>query len=122
MSAVDILSQCIRVERFTLRVISRKTILRVRNEEATIAGTLEGTKHSASCRRLAQSDIKVDFEGSSRIFNLFSERVTAIRLNNTFILVGKTDLGQSTTSNKESSGIRSRPILETVLDTVIGQL
>lgn len=122
MSTVNILPQGIGVERFTLRVVSRETILRVRDEESTVAGTLEGTKYSASCRRLAQSDIKIDFEWASRIFDFFSKRVTAIRLNDTFVLVSKTDLGQSTTSNEESGGIRRCPILETVLDTVIGQL
>jgi len=91
------------------------------NIEATITGTLHCAEHSASSRRPSQSDIKENFEWSSCILNLLGERVTAIRLGNTLILLGKTNLGESTTSNEETSGIRSSPVLEPMVDAILGQ-
>jgi hypothetical protein len=122
VSAVDVLSQCISIKRFALAVISGESVLRVRNEESAITGTLESTKDSTSGRGLSQTNVEEHFEWSSSILSLFSKSVAAIRLSDTLIFICKTDLGQCSTSNEEAGGICGSPILETVADSVFGQL
>lgn len=43
-------------------------------------------------------------------------------LNNTLVLVGETELGQSSSGNKETGSVGGGPVGETVLDTVFGEL
>lgn len=121
MATVDVLSQGIGVKGLALRVVSGESVLGVRDVETTVARTLESTEHSASSRGLSQSDIKEDFEWSTRTLGLLSEGVTAIGLSDTLVLVCKTNLGQGATGNKKASGICGSPVFETVVDSVLGQ-
>lgn len=120
VSTIDVLPQSISVERLALWIVSRESILRVRNKQTTIRSTFKGAENTASRRRPSQSNVKEDFEWSASIFNLLGERMTAIRFNNTFVFICKTNLGQSTTSNEEASGICSSPILESMFNPVLG--
>lgn len=43
-------------------------------------------------------------------------------LNDTLVLVGETEEGQSTTGDKETGGVGSGPVGKTVLDTVLVEL
>jgi hypothetical protein len=121
MATVDVLSQGIGVKGLALRVVSGESVFGMGDIETTIARALESTENSASGRGLSQSDIKEDFEWSTGTFGFLSEGVTAIGLSDTLVLVCKTNLGQCTTGNKKSSGICGGPVLETVLDSVLGQ-
>lgn len=118
MSSINVLSQSVSIERFILGIISREPVVRVRDIQSTIGSTLERSEYAASSGRLPQSNIKEDFKWSPCFIDFLSKGMTAIRLNNTLILVRKTDFCQGPTSNKETGGISSRPILETVIDTV----
>ena len=122
MSTIDVLLQSIGIKSFTLGIISWETILRVRNVETSITSTLHSSKDSASSGGFPQPNIEEDFEGSACIFDLFSHGVTAIWFLDTFILLCKTNLGQSATSNEQSSGICGSPILETMFNAVFRQL
>jgi hypothetical protein len=121
MSTVDILLQSIGIERLTLGIVSREPILRMRNIETTITSSLESTEDSASRGSSSQSNIKKDLEGTSSIFNLLGDCMATIGFNNTLVLVGKANLGQSTTGNEEASSIGSSPILEAMLNSVSRQ-
>jgi hypothetical protein len=122
VSTIDVLPQCISIKGFALAIISWESVLGVRDEESAITGTLESTKDSASGRGFSQTNVKEYFEWSSSILSLFSKSVAAIRLSDTLIFVCKTDLCQCSTSNEKACGICGGPILETVGDSVFGQL
>jgi len=121
VSTVDVLSQCIGIEALTLRIVTRESVLRVRNVQSTITRTLHGTKDTATSRSLSQSDVKVDFEWTVITLDFLSDGEAAIWFSNTLVLVGKTNLRQSTTSNEEAGSVCGGPVLETVVDSVIGQ-
>jgi hypothetical protein len=93
----------------------------VGNVETTIAGSLESTEDSASGRSLSQSNVKEDLEWSSSTVDFLCERVATIGLSDTLVLVCQSNLCQRTTRNQETGGICGSPVLETVLDPVLGQ-
>lgn len=121
VAAVDVLSQGIGIEGLAILVVSGESVLGVGNVETTIAGSLESTEDSASGRSLSQSNVKEDLEWSSSTVDFLCERVATIGLSDTLVLVCQSNLCQRTTRNQETRGICGSPVLETVLDPVLGQ-
>ena len=121
MATVDVLSQGIGIKGLALRVVSGESVVGVGDIKTAVAGSLESTENSASSRSPSQSDIKEDLEWSSSTVDFFSERVAAIGLGDTLVLVCQSNLCQRTTRNQETGGICGSPVLETVLDSVLGQ-
>ena len=122
MSSINVLLQSIGIKSLTFGIVFRETVFRVRNIETSVTGTLHGTEYSASRGSFPQPNIKENFERSPGTISFFSHGMTAIRFSDTLILVRKSNLGQSTTSNEETRRICGSPVLETMFNSVFRQL
>jgi hypothetical protein len=107
MSTKDILFQCLSVQFLALSVVSRETLIRVRNEDPAVTRPLEGTENTRPCRRAFETDIKIAFEGTGSIFIVegFCQSKCAVRVCDTLVFVGETKFRQCSTGNKETSCI-----------------
>ena len=105
MSTKNVLLQCLSIQLFALGIISRETLIRVGNKDSAIAGTFEGTENTGSCRCAFEADVKVAFERARGIFIVkgFGQSECAIRVSDTFVFVGKTELREGSASDKETS-------------------
>ena len=103
----DVLLEDLVVELLAFWVIAGETLLVVRDVETAIGCTLEGTEHTRTSRSALETDIEVALEGAGGILLIesLSQSELTIGLSDTLVFVGKTELGQSTTSNEETSGI-----------------
>ena len=107
MPAEDVLLQDLGVELLGLRVVAGEALIVVRDEDTTVAGTLESTENTGTGGSAAETDIKEAREWTGSIFLIdgLSEGEFTIGLSYTLVLVGKTELGKGATSAKKTSGI-----------------
>lgn len=76
----------------------------------------------SSSPTVISSDSSHAFCPTKRRLTSLGELHLASGLNNTLVLVGKAELGQSPTSDQQTSSVRGGPVGQTVLDTVSGEL
>lgn len=107
MSTEDVLLQDLGVELLALWVVAGETLLVVGDVEATVGGTLEGAEHTRTSRRAPETDIEVTLEWPGRILVVegLNQGNGAIWLSDTFVLVGKAELGKSTASAEKAGGV-----------------
>ena len=107
MTTEDVLFEDLSIQLLGLWVVTGETLLVVGNVDTTVASTLEGTEHTRTSRSALETDIEVALEGAGGILLIesLSQSELTIGLSDTLVFVGKTELGQSTTSNEETSGI-----------------
>lgn len=109
MPTENILFQNFRVQLFRFWIIARETFLVVGNVQTTIAGAFKSPKEARTGRSALQSNVKVTFERSRRIFiKGLGQRNGAIRFCDALVLVSKAQLCQRATGDKKTSGICCR--------------
>jgi hypothetical protein len=94
----------------------------VGDEDTTIGGSLHGSEDTGTSRGTLKTDIQEALEGAGSILNGLGHGDGTIGLGDTLVLVGKTELGQDTASDKETSAVGGSPVGQTSLDTVLGEL
>lgn len=107
MTTVDVLLEDLSVEGLAFRIVAGETLLRVGDEDTTIAGTLHGTEETGSSGSALETNIEVALEGAGSVLLIedLSVGQSAIGLSDTLIFVGETELGKSTASGKETSSV-----------------
>jgi hypothetical protein len=88
MTTKNVLLQHFSIQLLSLWVITSKSLLRMRNKDATITRSLEGTKDTrAGCGTL-EANVKITFEGSWFIFTVKGLRdgESAIWFRDAFVL------------------------------------
>ena len=107
---------------FLIVEISSQTALRVRNIETSISGTLHGTEDTVTSRGTGQTDIEQNVEGTRSVIRGLDNEVLSVSIDNTNVLVGHLELGQSTTGQQQTGRVRSGVVGQTSLDSERGQL
>lgn len=110
VTSEDVLFEDLSIQLLGLWVVSGETLLVVGNVNTTVTSTLEGTEHTGTSRSTLETNVKVTLERPGSIFLIESlgQRKLAIGFSNTLILVSKTQFGQGTTSDEETSGVSCR--------------
>lgn len=126
VTSEDVLSQGVGIEGFGLRIEARESVFGVRNVETTIRSTLHGTKHTGTSRGLVETNVQVTLEWAAGlaflIVSSLSELVLSINFLNTSKSLMKSELGQSSAGKKKTGSIGSRPVGQTVLDSITLEL
>jgi hypothetical protein len=104
-----------------LNIETRETVTVVGNKDTTIGSTLHGTKDTGTSGGTSETDIEESLERTGSILSSFNQLNGTIGLSETFVLVSKTELGESTTSKKETGGISGSPVSQTTLNTITGK-
>ena len=103
---------------------SRPATDRVRNVEAAVERSLEGTKNACAGRSCLETNIKTYFESALLALHILCEEVLAVDLLLTLVHLVETKELQSATREQETSGIGSSPILQAkaARQTILHQL
>lgn len=123
MTTDDVLLEDLGVELLGLGVVTRESLLVVRDEDTTVRGTLHGTEDTGTSGSASETDIEVALERTGLVVTEgLSELELTSGLNNTLVLVGKAELGEGSSGDEETGSVTSGPVGETVLDAVSGEL
>ena len=117
----DVLAESLSIELLGLNVVTGETVLGVRNEETTVGGTLQGTEDTGTGGGTDKTDIEEDLEGAAGTLvglSSFGQGVFTVSLLNTLEGVVELELLEETASEKETGGVGSGPVGQTVLDSV----
>lgn len=119
MTTDDVLLENLGVDSLALWVESWESLLVVGNEDTTIRGTLHGTEDSVTGRGSSETDIEVGLEWPWLVLTKGLNKLELSRwLGETLVLVGEAELGESSSGEKETGGVSSSPVGQSVLDTV----
>jgi len=99
---------------------TREATLVVRNVEATIASTLQGTEDTSTSGGAAKSDIEEGTEGSARLGVSLNVELLTIRLG--LSLVVQVELGVDAAGQQQTSAVSGRVVGQTNLQAVLGEL
>lgn len=121
MSTEDILPQYLRLELFGLNIKARESALGVRDIDPTIRRTLHRTEHTRTSGGPLETDIKHGLEGTTVVLAFLSDLVFAVGFGDTLERLVKSKFGKRATGEKETGGIGSSPVGETVLDAITGK-
>jgi hypothetical protein len=112
-------------------VVSRETLLRVRNIKSTIGGALQGTKDTATSGGGLYTNIQKSTEGTLVLIDLINvvssltnsgRDDVAINLIITFVHIIQSNLLEETTSAQKSSTVSGSVVLKTDTQSVTGEL
>lgn len=112
------------VELLRLRVETGEAVLRVGDEDATVRGTLHGTEDTVAGRGALETNVKEALERPGLVVavELLGHDERAVGLGLALVLVSEVELDKRATGAEETSGVGGRPVGETVLDAVPGEL
>mmetsp|Transcript_5200 Transcript_5200/g.6934 ORF Transcript_5200/g.6934 Transcript_5200/m.6934 type:complete len:234 (-) Transcript_5200:7-708(-) len=111
--------------------VSGESLLVVRNVKTTIRGTLHGTKDAGTSSGVLGSNIQQGAEGSAVIIELLDVVLAAINLGlnllasnllDTLVGLVKSELLEQTTSDKKTSAVSSRVVLQADGKAVLAEL
>lgn len=125
VAAEDVFAESLGIELLAFDVVTGETVLGVGNEDATVRGTLHGTKDTGTGGGAGETDIKEDLEWAALLaVNLggLGEGELTISLLDTDKVLVQLELLQHAAGEEETSGIGGGPVGETVGDTVGLQL
>jgi hypothetical protein len=122
VDTVDVVTDELSIGLLGLLVVARESGLGVGNGHATIDGTLQGTKDTGASGGSAETHIQVGLEGTGTLFSGLDFVVVSVNLFGTFVSLIQTHLFQDTTGTQQTSGISSRPVGQSKLDAVFGEL
>jgi hypothetical protein len=117
----DVLAESLGIELLGLNVVTGETVLGVRDEETTVGGTLQGTEDTGTGGGTDKTDIEEDLEGAAGTLvglSSLGQGVFTVSLLNTLEGVVELELLEETASEKETSGVGSGPVGQTVLDSI----
>lgn len=117
----DVLAESLSIELLGLNVVTGETVLGVRDEETTVGGTLQGTEDTGTGGGTDKTDIEEDLEGAAGTLvglSSLGQGVFTVSLLNTLEGVVELELLEETASEKETSGVGSGPVGQTVLDSI----
>lgn len=125
VTSEDVLAQSLRVQLLSLNVVTWETLLRVRNVETAVRGTLHGAKDTSTGAGAGETDVEEDLEWAAGLaINLlwlgFGE--LAISLLNAGEGVLELELVEGATGDEQTDTVGSGPVGETVGDAVALQL
>lgn len=122
VTTIDVRAKDLSIQLLGLGIVTRETVLTVGDEETTIGGSLHGSEDTRASRGALETSIQETLEWARSILSSLGHGDGTIGLGDTLVLVGKTELGQDATSDKETSGVGSSPVGQTTLDSVLGEL
>mmetsp|Transcript_28688 Transcript_28688/g.61177 ORF Transcript_28688/g.61177 Transcript_28688/m.61177 type:complete len:241 (+) Transcript_28688:245-967(+) len=131
MSSEDALTVHISIVILGITIVTRETLLRVRDVKSTIGGTLQGTEDTASSGSGLATNIQKGTEGTlvfvdlvdvvSGLSNLGGDNIS-INLVITFVNIIQTNLLEETTSTEQSSAVSSGVVLKSNIQAVTREL
>ena len=121
VSAEDVLAENIGVELTGLAVETDKALLRVRDSDATVADTLEGTEDTSTGGGAVETHIEESLEGAGTLAGGTDMVVLTSGADTSVALVELEGL-EETTGEEEAGGVGSGVVGETKLDPVAGEL
>ena len=126
MTAEDVLAKGVGVEFLAFLVVSGESLLVVGDVETTVRGTLQGTEDTSTSGSSVEADIKEGLERATAfaIFTLsgLGEFVFSIWFLNTSKVLVQLEFLEGSAGEKETGGVGSGPVGETVVDAVSLQL
>jgi hypothetical protein len=114
----DVLAEGLGVELLGLDIITGEAVLRVRNIETTVGGTLQGTEDTGTGGGTDQTDIQEDLERAAFLtvdLGGLGERELTVSLLNTLESLVELELLQSAAGEQKTNGVGGSPVGETVL-------
>jgi hypothetical protein len=107
MSTKDVLFENIGSELFRLWVVAGESLVRMRDKDSTVAGTLERAEDARASCRAFETNIKVGPEGSGGALVIvgLGEGEGTVWFCDALVFVGKFKFGQSSTGDEETGGV-----------------
>lgn len=125
VTADNVLAESLGIELLRLDIETGESVLGVRNEDATVGGTLHGTEDTGTSGGTGKTDIEEGLEGAAlAIVGLgsLSQGVLAISLLNTGEVAVNSELLEGTAGDQQTGSIGSSPVGQAVLDAVGAEL
>jgi hypothetical protein len=124
VTSENVLAERFGIELLGLDIVAGKARLGVWDVETTIGSTLQRTEDTSTGRGPNETDIKEGLEWTAALITLggLGESELTVSLLNTDEVLVKVELFERATSNKETSGVGSGPVCETVGDAVAFEL
>jgi hypothetical protein len=119
------------IERFGISVVTRESLVTVRDVKTSITGSLHGTENFGTSGGVLDSNIQQGTERSLLVIDLTNEVSAAVHdggnnltswLLNTGIGLIKTNLFQQTTSQQQTSAVSGSVVLQASGQTMLDQL
>jgi hypothetical protein len=121
----DVLAEGLGIKLLGFNVVTGESALGVRDEQATVRSTLEGTEDTGTGRGADETNVQEDLEGTTgTVVSLggLGQGVFTVGLLNTFKGFVKLELLEQTAGEEQTGGVGSRPVGQTVLDSIALQL
>lgn len=121
VSAKDVFAQRLGFELLGFDVIPRETVLRVRDQDPAVRGSLHGPEDARPRRGARQPDVQEAFERSALLavdLGRLREFVFAVGLLDAGKVLVELELRQGAAGNEQSRGVGCGPVGETMLDAV----
>jgi len=121
VAAVDILLQGLGIELLGLHVVTRESVLRVRDEDTAVGSTLHGAEDTGTSGGAGQTNIKEGLEGAALLAILLSglgEGILSVSLLDTGEGLVEAELLENTAGDQKTGGVGSSPVGQTVVDTI----
>lgn len=104
--AHNVFPQDLAVKLLSFHVETGESVLGVGDEDTTVGSTLQDTKYTGSGRSALETGVEEALEWSWSILSVSLGKVElALGLGDTLVLVGKSELGQCSSSDKETSSV-----------------
>lgn len=107
-TSVDVVLENLGIKLLRLRVVSRESVLGMRNEDSSIRSSLHRSEHTGTGRGALESDVEEAFERPGAILDRLGELESSVGLGLSLVLVGESELGESATGNEKSGGVGCR--------------
>jgi len=125
VSSEDVLAKNGGIEVLGVSVVTRETLVLVRDLETSVNSTLHGTEDTGTSGGVVETNVEENVEWTTAL-GFLNKEVLSIRLALADVLLVKTELGEDTTSSKETSGVGSGVVLLAGLgvdvSSILGQL
>jgi hypothetical protein len=121
VTAGDILAEGLGVELLGLDVETGEAVLGVGDEKTTVRSTLQGTEDTGTSGGTDETDIKENLEGAAGAvvgFGSLGQGVFTVSLLDTLEGLVELELLEETASEKQTGGVGSRPVGQTVVNAI----
>ena len=105
LTSVNVSLKSLSIQLLAFRVVTGESVLRVRNEDSSVRRSLHRSEYSRSSRGSLQSNVEETLERSGSLLVRFGQLESSIRLRLSFVFVGESELGESSSSDQQSSSV-----------------
>lgn len=107
-TSVNVVLERLGIELLGLGVVTRESVLGMRNEDSSVRSTLHRSEDTGTGRGTLESDVEEALERPGTILDRLGELESSIGLRLSLVLVGEAELGESAASDEKSGGVGCR--------------